>query len=87
MTLHAYKFLIPPGDEREIALNPGQVEGSHLYVDGCFAVVIHETEEAARARLVEAMQLEGEDHRWIAVADVRELDLIPGAVLIRGALG
>ncbi len=84
--MKAFKFLIPKGEERELPPSPTQVEGGHLFVDGCFAVVVHETAELARARLVEAMQLEGEDHRWLAVADVRELDLVPGAVLIRGAL-
>ncbi len=84
--MKAFKFLIPPGDERELPPAPGQAEGAHLLVDGYFAVVIHETEAEARARLVEAMQLDGEDHRWLQVADVHQLDLVPGAVLIRGAV-
>ncbi len=84
--MKAFKFLIPKGEPRELPRAPGQLEGAHLLEDGCFAVVIHETAAQARARLIEAMQLEGEDHRWLAVADVHELDLVPGAVLIRGAL-
>lgn len=84
--MKAFKFLIPRGDERDLPPAAGQLEGVHHSIDGCFAVVVHETEEEARARLVEVMQLDGEDHRWLAVADVRVLDLVPGAVLIRGAL-
>ena len=47
----------------------------------CLAIVVEETEEAARARAVEFANLQGIDPRWLAKAQVHKLPYQKGAVL------
>lgn len=73
-------MIIPPGPMRSIP-------DTQIEVSGFFAVVLAETVDEAKARFVEVCQRDGDFYRWIEVADVFELDLVPGAVLIRGSVG
>jgi hypothetical protein len=67
-----FKFRIPHGDRRVIDTYPN---GGVLEADGLYAGALAETVEEARAVLVRVAAEEGLDTRWLAVADVIELDI------------
>jgi hypothetical protein len=72
--LHCYKFVVPT--DRFYPLPNGVAS-----FKGCLAVVLATSEEEARARLVEYAALDGLESRWLEVARVVEIPLVPRGVL------
>jgi hypothetical protein len=65
--LRAFKFMIKAGSPRSIAEN--------VAAEGCMAVAIAHSREEAEALLSRIATEEGQDYRWLKVADVVELPL------------
>lgn len=74
--MKAFKYMIRKGDERVIE-RVRRADGGEIVtrVDNRLAVAIHETQEEATALLKRLGAEEGDDMRWLDVADVRVLDL------------
>jgi hypothetical protein len=74
MSLAVYKFLVP-GDR----FYPSKTDPD-LAFRGCVAVTVAESPEAARERLIAYAAENGMDSRWLEVARVIVIPLVPGAV-------
>lgn len=75
--MKAFKFLIKPGDPRaidRITLPNGGGERV-VEVDNRLAIAIAETQEEALVLLTRLAEEEGDDARWLTVADVIPMNL------------
>lgn len=70
--MKVFKFLIPERKPRVVEAYP---DGGVLEASGFYAGALAEDVEKARALLARIAAEEGFDARWLAVADVIELDL------------
>lgn len=71
--MKAYKFVIRPGKKHERVIEAD--ERGVLAVEGRLAIAVAGSRDEARALLERLAAEEGDDARWLSVADVHELDL------------
>jgi hypothetical protein len=72
----AFKFMIKPGDPRVVARVTMPGGGERVTeAENRLAIAIAETQEEALALLTRLAEEEGDDARWLVVADVIPMNL------------